>query len=149
ISLSVIAPQLSWNGRRFQVQVSSVHFACATYSLSSNAILYVCSPTSHNASQTTQPTCSVGTTITGTIPAVNADLALRRDGVSYQASNVFTNVPANASYLITVRRISNGCVTNARTVTVAPTYGVPAAPALTTVQPTCAVSSGSITVDSP
>ncbi|WP_035676781.1 choice-of-anchor J domain-containing protein, partial [Flavobacterium limnosediminis] len=70
------------------------------------------------------------------------------DGTTYQASNVFTNVPVG-TYNVTVLNVATGCISTVTlAVLVAPT--APVAPTATATSPTtCAVPTGSITVSAP
>lgn len=103
-----------------------------------------------NAPIVTQPTCAVRT---GTI-VVNAtgssQLEYSQDGVNWQTSNTFNNLPAPGNYNISVRyQNSPGCVTSysgnpvvINSVPLAPTVNAP-----TVTQPTCAITNGTIVVN--
>nr|WP_322623725.1 T9SS type B sorting domain-containing protein [uncultured Flavobacterium sp.] len=94
----------------------------------------------------TQPDCITRTgTITVTSP-LGTDLQYRLNTGGYQNSPVFTNVPAG-TYTIIVRN-ANGCFATSANIIInaAP---VIAPPVLSSVQATCAVPTGSISVTAP
>ena len=97
-----------------------------------------------------QPICTTPTgSITVTAP-VGIDLEYSIDGgVIYQTGSSFTGLNPNANYSIMVRNSVTGCVSAASTETVNPIPTNPAIPTFTTVQPTCAVNTGSFTITSP
>jgi uncharacterized protein (UPF0218 family) len=106
-------------------------------------------PTSPAAPTVTvvQPTCTV-TTGTITVTAPTGTGYTYSDGGAYQASPVFSGL-APGSYKITVMT-SGGCVsTSCTTVQINTVPAPPAMPAVTVTQPTCSVSTGTITVTSP
>ncbi len=95
---------------------------------------------------TVQPTCAVATgTITVTAP-VGAGFTYSKDGTTFQAGLTFADL-APGSYTITAKNASN-CTASA-TVVINAAPATPAAPTVTTTQPTCAVATGTITVVSP
>ncbi|WP_170860884.1 T9SS type A sorting domain-containing protein [Flavobacterium fluvii] len=94
-----------------------------------------------------QPTCAnANGTVTITSPT-GADYEYSNGG-AFQASPVFT-VVAGASYSITVKKLSSGCISTAKTGAMGSQPITPAAPDLTVVQPTCANANGTVTVTSP
>ncbi len=105
-------------------------------------------PAAPTASVTVQPTCAVPTgTIVVTAPT-GAGLQYSIDGTTYQASQTF-NLVAPGTYDVTVRNAA-GCVSAATSLTVNAAPTAPAAPtASVTVQPTCAVPTGTIVVTAP
>ncbi len=105
-------------------------------------------PAAPTASVTVQPTCAVPTgTIVVTAPT-GAGLQYSIDGTTYQASQTF-NLVAPGTYDVTVRNAA-GCVSAATSLTVNGAPTAPAAPtASVTVQPTCAVPTGTIVVTAP
>ncbi len=105
-------------------------------------------PAAPTASATTQPTCAVPTgTITVTAP-LGAGLTYSIDGIIYQASPTF-NLVAPGTYNVTVTGVG-GCISGATVVTVNTAPGAPVAPTVSaTLQPTCAVPTGTITVTAP
>jgi len=95
----------------------------------------------------TQPTCTVSTgTITVNSPS-GAGITYSKDGINYQASNVFNNV-ASGSYPITAKG-TNGCVSAVTIAVVNAQPALSAAPTVTVTQPTCSVATGTITITSP
>ncbi|PZR20565.1 MAG: hypothetical protein DI539_10410 [Flavobacterium psychrophilum] len=96
---------------------------------------------------TAQPTCTVATgSITITSPLA-ADITYSIDGTNFQPGSTFANLTAG-TYVVTVKN-ATGCtsVTAPISINAAPT--TPAAATVTTIQPTCATPTGSITVISP
>ncbi|MHA8066669.1 discoidin domain-containing protein, partial [Aquirufa sp. ROCK2-A2] len=92
----------------------------------------------------TQPTCNVSTgTITVAASGINTD-QYSLDGTNYQSGRVFTQVNPGI-YSITIKSIT-GCVSTATTDTVDAQPNTPATPIVTITQPTCNVSTGTITV---
>lgn len=106
-------------------------------------------PAAPTASVTSQPTCIVPSgTITITAP-VGASFEYSVDGATYQASTTFAGL-APAVYSVTVRDTGTGCVSTGTSVTVNAVPAAPAAPtASATVQPTCSLPTGTITVSAP
>src|SRR4030066_397937 len=97
-----------------------------------------------------QPTCAVPTgTIVITAP-LGAGYEYSTDGSTYQASATFSGLAA-ATYNVTVRRTADiTCVSAPTSLTVNASPGVPAAPTgSVTVQPTCAVPTGTIVITAP
>ncbi len=107
-------------------------------------------PSAPSAVVSVQPTCTSPTgTITVTSP-LGAEYEYSIDGVSYQSAVTFSGL-ASGDYPVTVRDTGdNSCVSGPSVLTVNPVPGAPSAPtASVTVQPTCAVPTGTITVTSP
>ncbi|HEX2967503.1 MAG TPA: T9SS type A sorting domain-containing protein [Bacteroidales bacterium] len=103
-------------------------------------------PAAPVASVTQQPTCDVPA---GTITISTIATGYSIDGTDYSnTTGIFSGiVPGN--YSITIRNAA-GCVSPATQVTVNAVPGAPAAPVATvTLQPTCDVATGTITVTSP
>jgi len=100
------------------------------------------------ASVTTQPTCALATgTITVTAP-VGAGYTYSVDGTNYQSATTFSDL-ATGSYNVTVKN-SDGCISAATALTINAQPVTPAsATASVTVQPTCALATGTITVTAP
>ena len=105
-------------------------------------------PVAPTASVTVQPTCATPTgTIVVTAPP-GATLTYSIDGINYQAATTFTNV-APGPYNVTVQD-AGVCISAPTALTVNPAPAAPAAPtASVTVQPTCAVPTGTIVVTAP
>src|SRR5204862_4970102 len=92
------------------------------------------------------PTCTVATgTITVTAP-IGAQYTYSIDGINFQASTVFNNVPPN-TYTLTVKD-AGGCSSSA-SVTVNTAPDTPPAPTASVVDPTCTVATGTQTVTGP
>ncbi len=96
----------------------------------------------------TQPTCSVSTgSITVTAPT-GAGFTYSIDGVSYlNSSGIFPSLSAG-TYTVTVKS-SAGCISGGTGATINSQPGTPVAPVLTSTQPDCSLSTGSITITSP
>jgi len=93
----------------------------------------------------TQPTCTVSTgTITITSPL---GLAYSIDGVNFQNGTTFTNL-APGQYTVTVQG-TDGCTSQSVPVTINAAPIAPAVATTTVTQPTCTVSTGTITITSP
>ncbi len=108
-------------------------------------------PAAPTASVTVQPTCAVGTgTIVVTVPAEGSGYSYSIDGgTTWSASATFTGL-ITGNYNLIVKETATGCVSAATTLTVNTAPGAPAAPtASVTVQPTCAVGTGTIVVTVP
>jgi gliding motility-associated-like protein len=116
-----------------------ITFAAATVTI--NAI--PAAPTVPTVASTTQPTCAVPTGTIDFTPQAGVEYSV---GTGYQAGPTFAGL-APGTYTLSVRNIAdNTCVTLAAvTVTI---NAVPAAPAIptvaSTIQPTCAVPTGTI-----
>jgi gliding motility-associated-like protein len=95
----------------------------------------------------TQPTCAIPTgTITVNTPT-GTELTYQLDNGAYQAETSFNNV-APGMHTVTVKN-AQGCTSAPATVTI---NAVPAAPAMADLiltQPTCAIPTGTITVNTP
>ena len=98
----------------------------------------------------TQPTCITNTgTIVVTSP-LGATLEYSLDGITWQGSTTFGGLTANSIYAIRVRNAATDptCFSSANfLITAVPVP--PSTPAATLTQPTCAVTTGTITVTSP
>lgn len=96
---------------------------------------------------TVHPTCAVPTGSIIITSPVGADLTYSLDGVTFQSETTFANLNPG-TYNITVKNIA-GCTSVTSAITINPVSGQPAVAALTTVQPTCVLTTGSITVTAP
>ena len=108
-------------------------------------------PAAPTASVTVQPTCSVATgTIVVTAPAQGSGYSYSIDGgTTWVTSATFAGL-VSGSYNVIVKETATGCVSAATTLTVNTAPGAPAAPtASVTIQPTCAVGTGTIVVTAP
>ncbi|ESU24605.1 hypothetical protein FEDK69T_05260 [Flavobacterium enshiense DK69] len=106
-------------------------------------------PAAPTASVTVQPSCVTTTgTIVVTAPT-GATLEYSLDGTTYQSATTFAGLtPGN--YNVSVRDTASGCISSAISLVVNPIPASPAVPTATaTVQPTCAVSTGTIEVSAP
>jgi len=104
-------------------------------------------PATPTASVTVQPTCAFATgTIVVTAP--KGDGFTYSIGEAYQADGTFAGV-ASGIYKVTAKN-GDGCISAETSVTVIEQPGAPATPtASVTVQPTCAVATGTIVVTAP
>ncbi|MCW4468071.1 T9SS type B sorting domain-containing protein [Flavobacterium sp. MFBS3-15] len=94
-----------------------------------------------------QPDCETPTgSITVTNPA-GAGFTYSRNGVDYQTEHIFYDVPPGM-YSVTIKS-PEGCISPATSHTINPVPATPAAPVVTVTQPTCIVSTGTITVTPP
>ncbi|MHA3789157.1 beta strand repeat-containing protein, partial [Flavobacterium hauense] len=95
----------------------------------------------------TQPTCTV---LTGTIivnTPVGAGITYSIDGTTFVTGTVFANL-LPGTYTITVRNAA-GCTSVTPTITINTPPSSPAIADVTVTQPTCAVQTGSIMVNTP
>lgn len=106
-------------------------------------------PATPAANVSAQPNCNTPTgTISITSP-VGANLQYSINGTTYQAGTTFTGItPGN--YNVSVKDITTGCISavTALTVNAAPAPA-PAATASVTIQPTCNIITGTITITAP
>ncbi len=95
----------------------------------------------------TQPTCVLSTgNINITAPlGINFVYSI---GGAYTTNLNYPGLAPN-TYLVTVKDNITGCVSSAFSVVINPAAGVPVAPVVTTVQPTCVNPFGTITITSP
>lgn len=94
-----------------------------------------------------QPTCAVPTgTITVTAPT-GTGLTYSIDGMTFQTTTSFAGL-VPGTYTITVKN-ADGCTSVTGNITINAIPNAPAVADVTVVQPTCAVQSGTITVDAP
>ncbi len=98
----------------------------------------------------TQPTCTVATaTITVNTPAPAAGITYSIDGVTYtNTTGIFPGLAANTNYNVTSKD-ATGCVSTIFIAGVIPQPPPPVTPTVTLVQPTCTVTTGTITVTAP
>lgn len=104
-------------------------------------------PVAPTVSITTQPTCDAPTaSILITAPTgPNLEYSI---GGAYQPSGVFTGL-ALGSYQVSVKNTSTGCVSAATVINVVAATPPAAVSASVTVQPTCNIPTGTITVSNP
>ncbi len=95
----------------------------------------------------TQPTCTTATgALTVTAP-LGAGLSYSIDGLNYSnTTGIFTGLAAG-TYNVSVKN-SAGCI-SAVTSVIITAVSLPSAPVVTITQPTCSVSTGSITITAP
>ena len=152
--------EYSLDGGAFQASPAFTGIAAGNHSIAVREIATGCTsaggsfvinaqpatPAAPTASATQQPTCSDAT---GTI-VVSAPSGYEYsvDGVNYQASATFAGLGAG-TYNVTARS-AGGCVSAPTSVVINAQPSTPAAPsASVTVQPTCAVATGTIVVSAP
>lgn len=100
------------------------------------------------ASVTTQPDCiSTTGTITVTSP-LGANYEYSAGG-AYQAGTVFSGLTAGTSYNVTVKNITNGCISNALPLSVNAVPAAPPAPTVNITQPDCITTTGSFNITAP
>src|SRR4029079_7648789 len=107
-------------------------------------------PVAPTASVTVQPTCAVptGTIVVSAPTGVNFQYSL--DGGAFQASATFTGVNPGGHNVTVINPADPACISAPATVTVNVVPTPPVAPtASVTVQPTCAVPTGTIEVSAP
>jgi gliding motility-associated-like protein len=106
-------------------------------------------PSTPAASATVQPTCVSPTgTIEVTSP-VGANLEYSINGILYQSATIFTAL-APATYNVTVRDKTTGCLSASRMVTINAAPSVPFKPTVSVAaQPTCTIATGNILVTAP
>ncbi len=107
-------------------------------------------PNAPTASATTQPNCIVTTgTFTITSPLGSSLQYSGNGGISYQSGPTFSGLAPNTTFLITVLDMATGCVSLGTPVTVNPIPASPLAPSANVTQPSCIITTGSITITSP
>lgn len=96
-----------------------------------------------------QPSCSIQKGTINIETPVGVNLEYNIDGAGYQSSASFGQLNPG-TYNFTVRNKLTSCISGATTATINPLPPLPPTPvARVTVQPTCVISSGAITVSSP
>ena len=105
-------------------------------------------PASPTAAVNIQPDCIVITGTASVSAPLGSNYQYSFDGSTFQVATIFTNlVPSN--YNVSVKDIVNGCISTATPLTVNATPPPPAAPEANALQPTCAITTGTINVTSP
>jgi len=105
-------------------------------------------PSLPTGSVTVQPDCVIPTaTIVVTTP-VGINLEYSVAG-TYQSGTTFTGLTNGTVYNVTVRDTITGCISAALPLTVNNIPGAPVAPSTVLIQPTCLLSTGSITITAP
>ncbi|MBK9459741.1 MAG: hypothetical protein IPN94_09975 [Sphingobacteriales bacterium] len=106
-------------------------------------------PVAATASTTIQPTCALATGTT-VVTAPTGAVEYNIDGGTYQASGTFAGVSAGSHTILVRSTADNTCVSSETSVTVNAQPTPPAAAtASTTIQPTCALATGTIVVTAP
>ena len=95
----------------------------------------------------TQPTCTIASGAITVISPVGAGITYSPDGINFQPENTFTNL-IPGTYTITVKNAA-GCTSVSANIIITPAPGSPAVADVTVMQASCAVPTGTITVNSP
>ena len=104
------------------------------------------SPSSPTATVTIQPTCNIPSG-TISVSSSTAGLTFSIDGSTYSNTNgVFSSVAAG-TYSLTSKN-SNGCVSAATNLIVNSPPAAPSVPIVVSIQPTCSVATGTISISS-
>ncbi|MDV6169793.1 lamin tail domain-containing protein, partial [Flavobacterium sp. DG1-102-2] len=142
-TLTVSQIPLTFDGNQYYCEITS-----ATCNLVSNAAqLYVSTAPAIATATTVQPTCTTPSgSITVTAPA-GTGFTYSINGTSFQSVATFSNL-APGNYVVTVRN-SGGCTSVTPSITINAVPGAPATAIVSITQPTCTVTTGTITVDSP
>jgi hypothetical protein len=153
------------NGVTYQATTSYTNLAAGVYEVVAKNIAIGCeSPASvvtlttpakvtPTTTTTTNSVCS-GTpngqiTVNTPITPLTDYLYSKDNGVTYQASNVFTNV-SFGTHLVLVKTIASGCISNSSNAYVTNTFALPTTPTTTIVNNTsCITPTGSITANAP
>src|SRR5207342_2546866 len=128
---------------------STTDITCVSAATPLTVNVAVGAPAAATASVTVQPTCAIPTgTIVITAPTGAFEYSL--DGGAFGAATTFTGV-APGAHNVTVRSTTDiTCVSAATPLTVNAAPTAPAAPtASVTVQPTCAIPTGTIVITAP
>jgi hypothetical protein len=132
----------------YQVVVKDDVSACistATPSLINGVLAVPSAPTVTE----TQPTCSVATgTITVTAPSSGVTYSFD-NGLTFQTSNIKSGLAASTTYQVVVKDDVSACISTATPSVINGVLAVPSAPTVTETQPTCSVTTGTITVTAP
>ncbi len=132
----------------YRLSVKNTTTNCISLPASISIITGTGTPASPTAVVSIQPDCIVTTgTATVSTPLGN-NYQYSFDGSTFQAGTTFTNL-APGSYNVIVKDIVNGCISTATPLTVNAIPLPPAAPLVNTLQPTCAITTGSIIITSP
>src|SRR5688500_19815209 len=114
----------------------------------SNTTITAATPPPTPVLTVTQPSCGVTTgTITVTTPAQGSGYEYSIDGTTFQASNISSGVSAGAKTITIRSTADNTCTATANTTITAATP--PPTPVLSVTQPSCGVTTGTITVTTP
>ena len=132
----------------YPVTVRNSISGCTSPAISVTVNVQPPTPVAPSALVTLQPTCLVATATIVISAPIGTGLTYSLDGVTYTAAPTFIGV-ASGVYAITVRN-SNGCTSLPTSVTVNPALTSPAAPTVSvTSQPSCTLTTGTITITAP
>lgn len=146
----------SIDGTTFQNSATFANLAPGTYTVTTQstdgctsattAITINAAPAAPASATTivTQPTCITPGSIEVTAPA---GLEYSINGTTFQTGTTFANL-APGTYTVTTRN-AEGCTSVTAPITVDPAPGAPAAATATLIQPTCTVTTGTITITAP
>lgn len=155
--------EFSVNGASYQSSTSFNNLAPGTYNVTVKNNVTGCvspvTPVTLNAapatpavptgSVTVQPDCdNSGGTITITAPLGNGYEYSVNGGTTFQTSPLFTNLAPNI-YNVVVKASASGCISQVLSLTVINGPVRPQQPAMSTVQPACNSTVGSITITAP
>jgi gliding motility-associated-like protein len=133
----------------YQITVRNTVTGCVSGITTTTVVSPPSSPGMPVGSVTTQPDCdNSGGTITITSPLGNGYEYSVNGGTTFQSAPVFTILAPN-TYNVVVKDINSGCVSAALQLTVVPGPLRPEQPTMSTVQPDCNGTVGSITVTAP
>ncbi len=121
---------------------------CVSPSLSLTVNAVPSAPATPTGSVTVQPTCTLPTgTIAVTAPT-GSNIMYSVNGSTYQAGGTFSGL-APATYSVTAKDNSTGCVSSILSLAVNAIPANPSTPVVTLTQPNCPVPSGTIAITSP
>ena len=106
-------------------------------------------PPAPSANITAQPNCTVSTGAIVVTSPIGAIYEYSSNGTTWQSTTTFNGLAANTTYTISVRSTVNPTCISTSNFVINEVPNVPAAPAATLTQPTCAVTTGTIVVTSP
>src|SRR5207237_800443 len=158
---SPLGAQIKYSiGGTYQSSVTFSGLTPATYSLTERDTVTGCTsspfsitinpaptPPTTPTANVTQPTCSVSTGSIVVTSPLGAQIKYSIGG-TYQSSITFSGLTP-ATYSLTARDTVTGCTSSPFSITINPAPGAPSTPTATVTQPTCSVSTGTITVTSP
>ncbi|WP_158537898.1 beta strand repeat-containing protein, partial [Flavobacterium sp. AG291] len=149
----------SIDGATFQANPSFVNLIPGTYNITvQNTIgcTSVTNPITINTAPTTpavatvttnQPTCTTNTgTVTVSTPT-GAGITYSINGTVFQSSPVFNGLPTGTYHIIVQNAV--GCTSVTPDIIINPAPPVPAVASVTVTQPTCTVTTGTITINTP
>jgi gliding motility-associated-like protein len=144
VTFAGLAPNAAYN-----ILVRDINTGCTSATTVVNVDPIPANPAAPTVS-ITQPICTTPTgTVTISAPT-GANLEYSIDGgINYQSSTIFAGLAPNANYNLMVRNNVTGCVSTVTVAAVNPIPANPAIPAVTIVQPTCGINTGSFTINSP